>query len=99
MPDTPKVHRVVVQLSPPTDDHPGQITEGYYIVDDGVLVMVHADGKPVDDELFRHRLGTGDNARAIAKALTRKVRRHLLGLSPVQEKFARRIEYGKAGIA
>lgn len=95
----PDIHRVTVQLDPPTETSPGKVTEGYYVVDDGTLVMTHADGKPVDPVQFRHTLQPGDSAEAIAKMLTRKVRRHLLGLSPTQEKFAKRIDYPKAGVA
>ncbi len=94
----PTIHRVTVQLDPPKDDFPGRVTEGYYIVDDGVLVMTHNDGKPVDPVEFRHILEPSDNPPAIAMMMTRKVRRHLLGLSPVQEKFSKRIEYPKMGV-
>ena len=101
----PTIHRVTVQLDPPKDDFPGRVTEGYYIVDPfddgsgGVLVMTHPDGRPVDPVEFRHKIVAGDNVKAIAMMMTRKVRRHLLGLSPVQEKFARKIEYPKMGAA
>ncbi len=94
----PTIHRVTVQLDPPKDDFPGRVTEGYYIVDDGLLIMTHGDGKPVDPVEFRHILEPSDNPTAIAMMMTRKVRRHLLGLSPVQEKFSKRIEYPKMGV-
>ena len=95
----PNIHRVTVQLEPPKDDFPGRVTEGYYIVDDGVLVMTHNDGKPVDPVEFRHILEPSDNPTAIAMMMTRKVRRHLLGQSEKEEKFARKIEYPKMGAA
>ena len=101
----PTIHHVTVQLDPPKDDFPGRVTEGYYVIDPfddgsgGVLVMTHNDGKPVDPVEFRHILEPSDNPTAIAMMMTRKVRRHLLGLSETQEKFARKIEYPKMGAA
>ena len=91
------IRRVTVQLDPPKGDFPGRVTEGYYVIDDGVLVMTHNDGKPVDSVEFRHILEPSDNPTAIAMMMTRKVRRYLKGQSEVQEKFARKIEYPKMG--
>ena len=91
------IHRVTVHLEAPKGDYPGRVTEGYYIVDDGVLVMTHNDGKPVDPVEFRHILEPHDNPTTIAMMMTRKVRRFLSGQSETQEKFARKIAYPKMG--
>lgn len=89
------INRVIIQLRRPSGDDPGQISEGYYTVEHGVLVMTHADGRPVNDE-FRHTLKAGDEPAAIAGMLTRRVRRFMLGISEAEEAFNRPLRYGNS---
>lgn len=102
----PHVHRITVQLDPPKDDFPGQVTEGFYVVDGNMLTMVDGiTGAPMkrdDGSIFERRLDPGATQRAItgvAAALTREVRRVKLGLTPTEDKFARRLAYPKSGVA
>lgn len=87
----PEIKEVIAQISP------SQICEGFYTLEDGVLTMVHPDGKPVEDGLFKHSMKPGDNEEAIAKMLTKKVRAHLRG--DLVEGFSRDIEYPRQGQA
>lgn len=93
--------RVVVQLEAPTEHDPGQITEGFYSVADGVLAMVYANGSPVliDGKPIEARLGPNDNPRAIAGRLTREVRRALANVTETEERFNRTLRYGNTGFA
>ena len=94
-----EVHRVTIQLRRPTVGDPGQISEGFYTVSDGILTMTNPAGEPVDPDQFRHTLKPGDDPAAIAGILTRKVRRHVLGITETEESFGRRLNYGPSGIA
>jgi hypothetical protein len=95
------VHRVIVQIRKPDGiDDTGQISEGFYIVEDATLIMTRGDGTPVDERLYRHELRDGDNPEAIAQVLTRKIRRQKLGLTDDSpEGFNRPLRYGRQGIA
>lgn len=93
------VHRVIIQIRRPTTTDPGQVSEGFYVIQDGVLIMTHGDGEPVSPDQFRHTLKEGDNAAAIAGILTRKARRYLLGTTEEEEAFARPLAYQSNGIA
>ena len=93
-----EVHHVQAQVRPPSGDDVGQVTDGYYIIENNTLIMTYSDGAPIHAELFRQELRPGQDSRAIAGLLTRKVRLSLLGKTEAQENFNRRIEYGHAGV-
>ncbi len=82
---------VTVQLEAPNEHSQGVVTEGYYIVNGGVLTMTLPDGCPalVDGLHVQHVLAAGEDPRKIAGRLTPKVRRALMGISEAQEKFGR----------
>ena len=63
-----QVHHIQAQLEPADGSFPGQVTEGYYVVDDGILTMTDAGGGAVeiDGRRFTVTLGPDTNARAIA---------------------------------
>lgn len=99
------VHRVIAQIRRPVGTDPGQVSDGFYTVTDGVLTLTAPDGSPLIKKdgtalsPHRHVLKPGDDAQAIAITLTRKARRELLGLSEEQEAFGRRLNYGPLGVA
>lgn len=86
---------VTIQIRAPSATSEGQVSTGYYIVENGVLIMTRPDGEPVSETLYRHTLRPNDDAQSIASVLTRKVRRELSGLSD----FNRPLEYKPQGIA
>lgn len=92
------VHRVIIQIRRPSPGDPGQVSDGYYAVADGVLVMTNPAGEPIDPDQFRHKLKPGDNPAAIAGILTRKIRRLILGITKEQEAFGRPLAYSDSGI-
>jgi hypothetical protein len=93
------IHRVIIFISHPSAGDPGQASEGYYVIEDGELIMTHSDGEPVSPDQFRHRLKAGDDANAIAGILTVQVRRLMLGITKADEAFGRPLNYGNSGIA
>lgn len=103
---TPK--SVIATIRGATEDgDPGQVTNGFYVVEDGVLIMTKPDGKPhsgpdgkpIQNKTHRHTLRPGDNPDAIASVLTKKIRRETLGLTEEQESFRGKLKYGPLGIA
>jgi hypothetical protein len=96
----PAVHRVNAQVKAPTDGDSGQITTGYYIIKDGVLLMTNPDGVQMlrdDGKPFSHKLREGENPAPIAASLTKEIRRYLRGESKSQEKFGQPLNYPKTG--
>ena len=68
---TDEVKRVVIQTRAPRGSDPGRVAEGFYVVDNAV-VMTDQDGKPVGE---KYHLGPKDDPRLIACMLTRRRRR------------------------
>lgn len=79
---------------------PNQITEGFYTIEDGLITMVRPDGGVVkmgDDSLVQHQLKDGESEEAIAKVLTKQIRKHFLG--DIVEGFSRDLHYQPLGVA
>jgi hypothetical protein len=83
-----QTQEVLITTRPPSDNDPGEVTMGYYFVEDGFLTMVDELGKPLGNPIA---LKSGDDYRAIAASLTHK---RLEGRG-----FNRRIEYPEYGVA
>lgn len=62
-----------------------------------MLIMIRPNGDL--DEIHRQELRPGDDADAIARVLTRRVRRQMLGISEDNENFGRPLRYAAAGVA
>lgn len=76
-----------------------KIIEGYFTVDEGLLTMVYASGKPValpSGDKVEHHISDGQNAHSIAGVLTRKVRKALL--NEQVDGFTDEIRYPSMGI-
>lgn len=91
------IHSITVQIAAPTADDPGQVTEGFYTVEDGHLQMVYRDGRKLENPLYRVRLQEGANVKAIAGNLTRSIRKEMMG--ETVEGFTRNLSYPKASYA
>jgi hypothetical protein len=70
------------------DDDAGEITEGWFSIDGGVLTVTDASGKYVGSRA----LLKGEDARLVAKQLLREK-------VPESESFNRRLSYPNAGLA
>src|SRR5690348_2551955 len=79
----PDVHSVTIQVRAPSrPGDTGQVSFGYYVVDDGMLTMTDGEGKPVrrrTGDLMTHKLKPGDDAETIARIFTRNFRLHTQG--------------------
>lgn len=93
------IHRVVCQIRSASEGDLGQVSDGYYIIEHDTLIMTKPDGMPIDPVLYRHKLRDSDDHNAIARVLTKQVRRALLGLTETQEAFQRPLRYPAASIA
>lgn len=91
------IQSVTVQVRAPKDGDPGQVTEGFYTVEDGYLQMVYRDGRSLDDPKYHVQLPEGANVRAIAGNLTRMIRKEMSG--ETVDGFNRAISYPKANYA
>jgi hypothetical protein len=80
---------------------PDQVVEGFYTFDGKTVTMMGDDGKGsrvpmmLDDEPVSER-ATPETAVAIAKVLTKRIRKALRG--ETVEGFGRRIDYSDQGI-
>src|SRR4051794_37372860 len=60
----PVVHSVYITVRQPTDDAPGEIDPGFYVIEDGVLTLTDEQGSPIggkNDSALSHELANGDN--------------------------------------
>src|SRR5262245_38864325 len=76
----------------------GQIAEGYYVIEDGVLTMTDSAGRPVrrlNGDPVKRTLQPGDDPKAIARNFTRDLRLHFHGDSA---DFNRRLIYPPSGV-
>ena len=96
-----EVRSVTVQIYAPSGNDHGQVTYGYYTVDDGMLTMTDEDGAPIvaDGQMFQEAVPDARMADQVAGRLTRLVRRALRGDTEAQERFRRPMTLGKAGFA
>jgi hypothetical protein len=83
---TPGIRRVFSYLGP------DQVAEGFYTFDGATLRMVFANGEPVvlDDEPVTETV-TPEHAEAVAKKLTKRIRKTLRG--ETVEGFSRALTY------
>lgn len=91
------IHSVLVQVRAPKDGDPGQVTEGFYKVEDSHLQMTYRDGVPLENPLYRVLLPAGADARTIAGKLTKEARREMQGEQV--EGFARELNYPRGRVA
>lgn len=89
---TSEVRRVVTYLGP---DH---VAEGFYTFDGETLRMVFANGEPVtlDDAPVTETV-TPEHAEAVAKKLTRRIRKAFRG--ETVEGFGRSLSYEREAFA
>jgi hypothetical protein len=86
----PKPQTVFVQIKPPKDSFPGQVAEGMFIVEDGVVILTDRDGKPArdsDGKRYEQKLAEGQNPKVIAARLTRTLRDALRGANAPKRGF------------
>jgi len=101
MTDIPKVEKINVILTRPTEYQSRTWCCGHYIIKDDVLTMTDKDGKPVVDlqgKTYSQRLD-GENPRIIAACMTKKIRLELRGKSGKVAGFNRPLVYPKIGVA
>jgi hypothetical protein len=89
---TPPVQEVTVSIRPSNDNDPGEIAVGYFIVQDGCVVLTGAAGTPLKDAT-PGVLADGVNPKNIAARMTRARR------SDTRGGFNRKLFYEPLGLA
>jgi hypothetical protein len=70
-----KIHHCVVQTAPPTEVYPGQVAEGRYTWEDGVVTLVSPAGVPLTDRKgkpYEKKLTDGEDPYVIGRRLTKQ---------------------------
>lgn len=83
---------IQVREPAPSRNFPGEVEYHYYVVEDGVVKLTDASGKPLSDagRQYTHQLRDGENARTRAHLLTKLRRRDV-----TPRGFGRPIHYPK----
>jgi hypothetical protein len=66
------IGKVTIQLARPRGTFEGRVESSFYTVNDGMVVLVEENGVPVDKYKLSRKLKPGEDARAVACALTRQ---------------------------
>jgi hypothetical protein len=86
------IDKVTIQLQRPRGNFEGRVESSFYTVNDGVVMLVEENGVAVDRYKLTRKLKPGEDARAVACALTRQ--RYSKGGNG---DFNRRLVYPKIG--
>jgi hypothetical protein len=102
----PDVHSVIATVRRPSGQQgdPGQVTEGHYTLDDGLLTMADSTGaavrRPSNGEKITHRMHPAEDARIVACRLTLEIYRILRGeTAATATGFGRKINYPRSVVA
>jgi len=68
-----EVHKITLQVRAPRGSDPGRVSEDWYVVVDGHVVLTDSDGKPISEP--RRYINPGEDARLVACAMARRRRR------------------------
>ena len=95
-----KICRVTVTIRQPKGDDVGQVAEGRFLFEDGVVTLVNHVGTPVrdhDGKTYTQKLEPNEDAYTIAGRLTKAFRRARLGDKHKDSNFSAPINYPKTG--
>jgi hypothetical protein len=96
-----EVYEVYATVRLPAGGDTGQVTSGFYVLEDGILTMTTSKGVPVRNahtgEKYIQKIGPKDSAPDHAKRLTLKIYR-MLGRD-ADGGFNRPLQYPRIGIA
>jgi hypothetical protein len=95
-----KPQSVFIQIRKPGGADPGQVAEGAFIVEDGVVILTDRDGNPARDssgKYYKQKLADGENPKVIAGRLTRELRLALRGKDAPVRGFDGPLQYRRDG--
>jgi hypothetical protein len=102
MPDVKQVTAIVANPNRRDPRDTGRVTYGYYVIEDGLLIMTDGDGKGFrgrSGERVTHKLQPGEEPDVIAQRLTRQIYRALNEEPGQVAGFNRALVYRNNGIA
>src|SRR5262249_15930986 len=91
-----EVREVIVIIKPPKGNFRGQVTYGWYTLQDDVVTLTDREGNPAGEETgskFTHKLAPAEDTRAVACKLTKELRLVLRGNSAPVAGFEGQINY------
>ena len=100
-----EIKPVTVHLRRPEGSDPGQVSFGFYVVENGRIIMVDEDGAPIlneaNGEKYTYKIEDGDNVPGIAGQLTLEIRQMMRGENApgAVSGFNRQLDYPKSGLA
>jgi hypothetical protein len=102
MPESSEIKSVVVIVANPIRKGDlGEVAEGHYLVENGIITMTNADGIPLRDDntgrRITHTLERGEDAKGVAKRLV--LRQYRTQHRDEMSGFHRRIDYGPSSVA
>jgi hypothetical protein len=59
------IKSVTITVARPQGSFPGKVETGWYTVNDGIVMLVHENGVPVDRYKFTRRLTPGANPKCV----------------------------------
>jgi hypothetical protein len=86
------IDKVTIQMQRPRGNFEGRVESSYYVINDGTVILVEENGVAVDRHKLTRKLKPGEDARAVACALTRQRYSGRAG-----DSFNRKLVYPKTG--
>jgi hypothetical protein len=65
------IKSVTITVARPRGSFPGKVETGWYTVNDGIVMLVHENGVPVDRYKFTRKLTPGADPKLIACSMLR----------------------------
>jgi hypothetical protein len=97
----PEVHSVIVTINQPKRGFAGQVAYGHYTLVDDFLTMTDPEGSPAEDsdgKRYTQKLIPGEDARPVARKLTKQLRLALRGNeSAPKAGFGEKFVYTRTG--
>jgi hypothetical protein len=93
-----EINKITVQVGRPRGSFPGQVTYGYYKIENNTVIMTDKDGNPAGLETgksWSRRLKPGDSAHVIAVNLTKDLRNEFKGGTQTVSGFSGPLDYSK----
>jgi hypothetical protein len=88
------VHYFYTQTARPSEHEPtGAIAEGWYIIEDGTVILTDSAGKPISEKDFRLKPQPGEEVLAVARKLLRAK------MGRQRDFLSRKLVYPNVGVA
>lgn len=94
-----KIGHVFIEIRKPRDGDQGRTEEAFFVVNDGVVMLVTQAGEPTYDPQGKKITAPIKQGETASRVAARLLRASLGGRSRAYESFSRNIRYPKSGVA